>query len=316
MLANITLPTLSDINDKQNNQKIMGYLATLHDQLRYMMLNIDTENLSEGLNKTIDTASSDAQTAKKEVESVKESIISIDESLSAVTQTAYKINWLIADGESATDFTLTSNAVSLISEELDIQSTVKFTDLKEQGKTVINGANITSGSITADKLLVSDLSALSATVGGWTVGDDNICSQADGSGALYINSAKSSDSCWIKAVSPYGYTTFYVAKDGSCYFDGSYIGGGSITADKISCDNEYRLDLTNNYNGIKIGSDMVISNGISNCKIYVNNSGILTFDTGVGESRFSLALRRSGDTYSFDVLNGSGNVVGNIPILS
>ena len=53
MNLDISLPTLSEINDRQNLEKIKGYLASLNDRLTYMLLNIDSENLSDGLALTI-----------------------------------------------------------------------------------------------------------------------------------------------------------------------------------------------------------------------------------------------------------------------
>lgn len=307
MLSNITLPTLEEIRDKNNAEKIRGYLATLHDQLKYMMLNIDTDNLSDTLNTTISTSS-------QGVTDLKESVIQLDESMSVLSQAADKISWIVSDGTSSTDFSFTPYATELISKCVDITGYVTFSDLESNGKTVINGSNIISGSISADKLTVNDLSALSANIGGWSLSSSAIQSKSQSGGALSLNSATSSDPYWIKATDSYGYTTFYIAKSGACYFNGGYISSGSISADKIVCDTEKRLDLTNNYNGIKIGSGMVVTNGYNNCRLFVNNSGILTFDTGTGDSMFSLALLRSGSSYTLSVLNGSGQSVGSIPL--
>lgn len=340
MFSNITLPTFEEISDRNNAEKIRGYLATLHDQLRYMMLNIDTDNLSDGLKTTISDASENAEFSKNnvlelnkdvtkingnvsnlndgvnqlngEVSEIKQSLVKFGDSMSSVTQTADKINWLVKDGTSSTDFTLTSRAASLISECIDFTGYVKFNDLQQSGSTAINGNNIITGTLSADKISVGDLSALSASIGGWTLNSSGLSTSASGYGSLYLNSASSSDSYWLKATNVNGYTTFYIAKNGACYLDGSYISNGSITANKITTDGESRLDLTNNYNGIKIGSSMYITNGSVTRRLFLNPSGILTFDTGVGSASFSLALFRNGSAYTLSVLNGSGQTVGNI----
>ena len=314
MFSNITLPTLEEISDKNNAEKIRGYLATLHDQLRYMMLNIDTDNLSDGLKNTISDASENAEFSKNNVLQIKESIVSLGNSLSSVSQSADKINWLIKDGTNSTDFTLTSRIASLISDCIDFTGYVRFNDLSQNGSTYINGNNIISGSISADKLSVSDLSAVSASIGGWSLNYSGLSTSASGYGTLSLNSANSSDSYWLKATNAYGYTTFYIAKNGACYFDGSYISNGSITASKIITDGESRLDLTNNYNGVKVGSSLYISNGSVTRRLFLNPSGILTFDTGVGSATFSFALLREGSEYTLSVLNGSGQTVGNIKL--
>lgn len=314
MLTDIKLPTMEQLSDRANAESIKSYLASLNDRLRYMMLNVDHENLSEGLSTTIKDASDNADTAIKEVEYIKESLIALDESFSKITQTADKVNWLISDGNSSTDFTLTGYAAKLITDTLDVKGYVKISDLAESGKTVIDGGNIRTGSISADKLSVDDLSAISATVGGWSITDSAISASASGYGSLTLNSPKSGDPYWLKAVSSYGYTTFYIAKNGACYIDGSYIGNGTVTASKISTDSQSRLDLTNNYNGVKMGSGVVITDGNVERRLFVNPQGVLTFDTGGGNTAFSLGLNRDGNAYSLAVLNGSGQTVGTIPL--
>ncbi len=382
MFSNITLPTLEEISDKNNAEKIRGYLATLHDQLRYMMLNIDTDNLSDGLKTTISDASENAEFSKNnvielnkdvtelngnvtnlndgvtqlngdvtkingnvsnlndgvtqlngdvsnlndgvthlngevsqlngEVYEIKQSLVSYGDRMSSVTQTADKINWLIKDGTSSSDFTLTSRTASLISDCIDFTGYVKFNDLSQSGSTSINGNNIMTGTLSADKISVTDLSALSASIGGWSLNSTGLSTTASGYGSLSLNSASSSDSYWLKATNANGYTTFYISKNGSCYFNGSYISNGSITASKISTDGENRLDLTNNYNGIKVGSTVHITNGSVTRRMFVNPAGILSFDTGGGNTAFSLGLTRDGSNYTLSVLNGSGQIVGNI----
>ena len=269
---------------------------------------------TNSLSQTITSASENAEYSKNSVNTLKESIISLDGKISSVSQTADKISWMISDGSDETDFTLTPRAAALISENIDLTGTVKFSDLEQTGSSVINGSNIRAGTVSADKLSVNDLSALAAHIGGWNLSASSLSSQMSGSGSVYFNSAYSSDPYWIRSVNAYGYTTFYIAKSGACYFDGSYISDGSITASKITCDSDSRLDLTNNYNGIKVGQEMLITNGNTNCRLFVNNQGILTFATGAGTTSFSLGLSRSGSSYTLIVLNGSGQTVGSIPL--
>ena len=305
MQLNITLPTLSEISDKQNYNKIKGYLETLHNQLQYMMVNIEDDNLSDNLSETISTAYQTANLAK-------ETTVLIDDKLSKVSQTADKINWLIQDSNSSTDFSLTSYAASLISETINVTGLVKFSDLEKSGSTTINGSNIISGTITADKLSVNDLSALSVRIGGWYLSPTSISSYMSGMGSIFFNSAESDDNYWIKAYDIFGDISFSISKDGSCFMNGDYIANGTISANKITTDSNRRLDLLNNYIGARIGRELCISSPNVNCRLFINNANILTFDTGVGDHEFSFALNRNGSSYSLSVLNGSGTVVGTI----
>lgn len=314
MNLDISLPSLSEINDRQNLEKIKGYLSSLNDRLTYMLLNIDSENLSDGLALTIQSSAENADFAKEKVKTHDENIIELDGKISAVSQTAHKISWLIAEGDDESSFSLTPYTAQLIADSINISGYVTFDSLSNQGKTEINGGNIISGSITADKLSVTDLSALSAKIGGWELSNTSISSKGAYNSSLSINSAASADPYWIKAVNNNGYTSFYIAKNGSCYLDGSYISNGSITAEKIVCDSENRLDLLNNYNGVKVGHEMLITDGDINCRLFINNQGNLTFDTGKGNVPFSFALDRNGENYTLSVLNGAGQTVGTLPL--
>ena len=53
MIFDIPLPNLLNNSDKQNTETITEYLYMLNDRLGYMMMNIDEDNLSEGLLNTI-----------------------------------------------------------------------------------------------------------------------------------------------------------------------------------------------------------------------------------------------------------------------
>lgn len=116
-----------------------------------------------------------------------DSIADLEEKYSEVKQTADKINWIVASGTSASNFTMTSRALTLVSSSVNLvaasdttgtQSTltltapdgttktatiqmtglVSFTALgNPQSQTFIDGANIMTGTISADRVDVSSL---------------------------------------------------------------------------------------------------------------------------------------------------------------
>lgn len=49
MRFNLTLPSFDGLSDESSIGQIKGYLTVLNEQLRYMMLNIDEDNLSGAL---------------------------------------------------------------------------------------------------------------------------------------------------------------------------------------------------------------------------------------------------------------------------
>lgn len=92
-------------------------------------------------------------------------------------QTATKFQWIVKSGTSATDFTLTDRVASLLSAKFDIDALTTFKNSASNGKsTVINGGAIKANTITADKIKVDSLQAISAKIGGFTIDNNNIAS--------------------------------------------------------------------------------------------------------------------------------------------
>jgi len=81
-----------------------------------------------------------------------ETIGGVDSKVSTVQQTADKINWIVASGTSASNFTLTSQMATLIADKINLTGYVTFDSLQYPGTTTINGANIVTGTIKADKI--------------------------------------------------------------------------------------------------------------------------------------------------------------------
>lgn len=155
----------------------------------------DTEKKLENYSTTKQMQSQILQTQENILQTVSVMIDGVETSVASVELTANKINWLVKSGTSASNFTLTDRTASLVASYININGLVEFSGLNESTQTVINnatstaqtakskvdswsaaknttlidGGKIYTGSITADKLKVNDLSALGATLGGWTV---------------------------------------------------------------------------------------------------------------------------------------------------
>lgn len=83
----------------------------------------------------------------------------------------------VTNGESTSSLSLTSDGTEISSATITFNGLVNFvskSDIYSAGKTTINGGKITAGSISADKLSVTDLSALNATIGGWSIASSGI----------------------------------------------------------------------------------------------------------------------------------------------
>lgn len=70
----------------------------------------------------------------------------------------------------------TAETITIDASKLNLTGYVTIENLKGSGTTEINGANIITGSIDADKLNVTDLSALNATIGGFRITEDGLYS--------------------------------------------------------------------------------------------------------------------------------------------
>lgn len=120
-----------DYTAGDDEKKIKDYLFMLNTQLQYMFSNLDPEE-------------NFAETSLNYVRQ--------DEAFSIIEAGAKKISWILSDGESESNFSLSSRMVELLSENVKIEGIVKFTDLSRTGSTVINGANIKTGTVKADRI--------------------------------------------------------------------------------------------------------------------------------------------------------------------
>lgn len=103
----------------------------------------------------------------------------VDSSIKSVAtianQTADKFKWIVKSGTSATDFTLTDRVATLLSDKFDITALTTFKTKAQNGtETVINGGAIKTGTITADKINVDSLQAISAKIGGWKINSTSL----------------------------------------------------------------------------------------------------------------------------------------------
>ena len=124
----------------------------------------DAEGAVSSLSQTVSGFDTRIENAEGSVSALSQSITSIttrietaEGNISTVTQTADKINWLIASGTSSSNFTMTDRAIKLVADTIDLSGYVTISALGTAGKTTINGSNITTGTIHADRIDTSTL---------------------------------------------------------------------------------------------------------------------------------------------------------------
>lgn len=117
-------------------------------------------------------------TITQNVNSITTRVTNAEQDISTVEQTANKISWIVASGSSSSNFTLTSKMISLVSAGINITGYVTINALKTAGQTVINGGNITTGSIKAERIASGTLTSM-------TISNANI--KMDGSSITFLN---------------------------------------------------------------------------------------------------------------------------------
>ena len=187
-------------------QTVDGNLSTLSQTVSGFNTRIENaegavSTLSQtvgGFNTRIENAEGSVSTLTQTVNSFKNRIETAEGNITSVTQTANKINWLVKSGTSASDFTMTDRAVKLVADKIDLSGYVTVSALGTAGKTTINGANITTGTIHADRIDTSTLKVKT----------------------IYSQSGKVS-------LKEYTSTTMYIGGDGTWNYDYTYIFAGT-----------------------------------------------------------------------------------------
>lgn len=123
----------------------------------------------------------------------------------------------------------TAETITIEASKLNLTGYVTIANLKGSGTTEINGANIITGSIDTDKLNVTDLSALNASIGGFRITEDAITMSGD---TFYTALSKKP----LTDETPYGALVSYWRMNTAGAYYGSYsqISYGIIEAGTIS----------------------------------------------------------------------------------
>lgn len=123
----------------------------------------------------------------------------------------------------------TAETITIDASKLNLTGYVTIENLKGSGTTEINGANIITGSINADKLNVTDLSAFGATIGGFRITEDAITMSGDEFYTALTSKPLTDET-------PYGALVSYwrLSKAGTYYGSYSQISYGILEAGTIS----------------------------------------------------------------------------------
>lgn len=171
-----------------------------------------------------------------------------DKAYTKAEQTADKFTWIVKSGTSSSNFTLTDRVASLLSSEFQINALTTFKNSAMDGtSTVINGGAIKANTISADKLKVTDLSTLGATIGGFTIDEDKLSNAENPTSILDIGYTQEELKKWPGAMGDSSYIDYQgnmmVGKDntGVGFYSLKRRGTPPVTISETRSD--YKLDL-------------------------------------------------------------------------
>lgn len=174
-----------------------------------------------GFDTRIENAEGTVSTLSQTVNSFQTRIQTAEGNISTLTQTAGKIEWLIKSGTSASNFTMTDRAIKLVADNIDLSGYVTITALGTAGKTTINAGNITTGTIDASKVTVTNLQINNVKYGTYPV---ITCTGTYGNPNIAVGKDQLSNSVSPTKLSLYG-TTINVGDETSTLYTVNISGG-------------------------------------------------------------------------------------------
>ena len=174
-----------------------------------------------GFDTRIENAEGAVSTLSQTVNSFQTRIQTAEGNISTLTQTAGKIEWLIKSGTSASNFTITDRAIKLVADNIDLSGYVTITALGTAGKTTINAGNITTGTIDASKVTVTNLQINNVKYGTYPV---ITCTGTYGNPNIAVGKDQLSNSVSPTKLSLYG-TTINVGDETSTLYTVNISGG-------------------------------------------------------------------------------------------
>lgn len=174
-----------------------------------------------GFDTRIENAEGSVSTLSQTVNSFQTRIQTAEGNISTLTQTAGKIEWLIKSGTSASNFTMTDRAIKLVADNINLSGYVTITALGTAGKTTINAGNITTGTIDASKVTVTNLQINNVKYGTYPV---ITCTGTYGNPNIAVGKDQLSNSVSPTKLSLYG-TTINVGDETSTLYTVNISGG-------------------------------------------------------------------------------------------
>ena len=147
----------------------------------------------------------------------------------------------VGNNEIISKINVSPENITISANKVDLQGYVTFTNLSTSGQTAINGGNITTNTISADKLDITDLNAIGATIGGFKIETNSIHTNGVAITSNATNSVGLSSSTFTRTINGTSRgnlkfaigSNFGVANDGTLYAsNGNFT--GTITSNNAT----------------------------------------------------------------------------------
>lgn len=204
---------------------------------------------------------------------------------SEALQTAGKINWIVKSGTSASNFTLTDRAISLVADNIDLDGYVTFTNLKTSGQTVINAGNITTGTIDASKVNVTNLQINNVKYGTYPI---ITCSGSYGNPTVAVGKDQNSSSVNPNRLTIYG-TTINVGDETSTLYTVN-VKAGNV---KITCGSSVQIGTSSYYAIMNSSREFRPSSSGSSYPFYLGTSSYYWHYAYIGSNTVKLGSSTS-----------------------
>lgn len=245
----------------QNTYLTRGVSDVLFDEINTRIDSVEQEITPEGIMSKVEST---------------DSWITIDSRISSISQTAGKISWLVESGTSSSNMTLTNDALRIIADNIDLTGKVTFNSLSSDvmdkidetvqdtiTTTEIDGANIKTGTITADKIGSYQITA--THIGSDTITASHIATGAITGDKIAANTITASNIAAGTITADKiaaGVISSPVIEAGS--IKSEHIASGAITSDKIATGAITADDIAANaITSVKIASGAITSDKIS-----------------------------------------------------
>lgn len=160
--ADRNFPNLSaEQSDSEKINVIQNYLYMLLEQLRYTMANLGVQNfnekefediqeiITEPVYAQIKDTDGNVAALQLQAQGLTVRVQDAEGNISSLTQTVQGMRLQVSNGESSSTITLTANGAAISSQLIRFTGMVTFQDLEGSGTTIINGDNISTGTISA-----------------------------------------------------------------------------------------------------------------------------------------------------------------------